>query len=208
MHELRVLILADDPLTSAGLAALLEEDPEYIVVGQQKTADDWVEQQERLDPDLLIWDVGWEAGEALEEVIGLIWSLPPVLALVPDPGEAGRLWAGGVRGVLPRTVDVGALRAALRGLAEGLAVFDPELLPSLEPPKAEAPAGSSSPLTPRETEVLRLLADGLSNRGIANELQISEHTVKFHVNSIMNKLNAESRTEAVVSGMRRGIISL
>jgi DNA-binding NarL/FixJ family response regulator len=208
MHELRVLILADDPLTSAGLAALLAEDPDYRIVGKQKTADDWVEAVERLNPDLLIWDVSWEAGEALEEVIGLTQSLPPLLALVQDPGEVGRLWAGGVQGVLPRGVDVGALKAALRGLAEGLTVFDPDLLRGLVPPRTEAPEEPDSPLTARETEVLRLLADGLSNRGIANELQISEHTVKFHVNSIMSKLNAESRTEAVVSGMRRGIISL
>jgi DNA-binding NarL/FixJ family response regulator len=207
VSELRVLIVADDPLTSAGLAAVLAEDPECRVVGQIGTGAGWAGELEQLNPDVVVWDLGWDSEDLLQGAVDMISASPPVLALVADPGQAHRLWAAGARGILPRDGDVGAFPSAIHSLAQGLAVFDPGLLRSLVSPLGEGPAETSSPLTRREMEVLRLLADGMSNRGIAANLQISEHTVKFHVNSIMSKLNAESRTEAVVSAMRRGIIS-
>lgn len=207
MNDLRVLIVGDDLLTSAGLAAVLAGDPELQVVGQVETGADWGETLERFDPHVVVWDLGWEAGEALQDALEQTRAFPPLLALVTDTGQVHQMWTAGVRGILPRDVDLGALRAAIHALTTGLAVFDPEILRGLVSPRGEGTGGPESPLTPRETEVLRLLADGLTNRGIASELQISEHTVKFHVNSIMGKLNAESRTEAAVIAMRKGIIS-
>jgi len=98
------------------------------------------------------------------------------------------------------------LLAALRTVATGLGVFDPGLLRALLAVRA---APQDSPLfTPREAEVLSLMAEGLSNKLIAERLKISDHTAKFHVNAILNKLDAETRTEAVVSAARRGLLML
>jgi DNA-binding NarL/FixJ family response regulator len=85
-------------------------------------------------------------------------------------------------------------------------VFDPVLLRSLLSARAAPPEALA--LTPREAEVLSLMAEGLSNKLIADRLRISEHTAKFHVNAILNKLGAETRTEAVVLAARRGLLML
>jgi len=95
---------------------------------------------------------------------------------------------------------------ALASLSHGLQVTDPSLV---RDSGAAAPeTGVPSPLTSRENDVLRLLAEGLPNKSVASRLEVSEHTVKFHVNSIMGKLNAQSRTEAVALATRLGFLPL
>jgi two-component system, NarL family, nitrate/nitrite response regulator NarL len=91
-------------------------------------------------------------------------------------------------------------------VASGVAVFEPGLLRALTAGRA-AP-GDALLLTPRETEVLNLMAEGLSNKLIADRLKISDHTAKFHVNAVLGKLGAETRTEAVVLAARRGLLML
>jgi two-component system, NarL family, response regulator YdfI len=104
------------------------------------------------------------------------------------------------------------LQATVQAAAHGLVVLPAALAERMlsQPASVEAlaPAPLDEPLTPREREVLELLAEGLSNKLIARRLQISEHTVKFHVSSIYAKLGASSRTEAVSQGARRGLITL
>jgi DNA-binding NarL/FixJ family response regulator len=105
-------------------------------------------------------------------------------------------------------VDAAKLAQALRAASQGLYVLHEDfasLLTPLRPARDDAPPES---FTPRELEVLQLLATGLSNRGIAERLAISEHTAKFHVNSILSKLGAHGRTEAVVRAARLGLIAL
>jgi DNA-binding NarL/FixJ family response regulator len=87
-------------------------------------------------------------------------------------------------------------------------VIEPELLPLLRPDSSPDLPPLPEPLTPREQEVLQLLAEGLPNKAIARQLEISDHTVKFHVNAIMGKLGAQSRTEAVVRATRLGLVLL
>jgi DNA-binding NarL/FixJ family response regulator len=122
----------------------------------------------------------------------------------------------GVRALLPRDAAAAAILAAVEAAASGLAVIDPQELEALLGASATTQATTetttetehtgSVPLTPREMEVLRMMADGASNKEIAWKLAISEHTVKFHVASVMGKLNSSSRTEAVTRGLRRGLI--
>jgi NarL family two-component system response regulator YdfI len=117
----------------------------------------------------------------------------------------------GVRAVLPSDVPPDQLVAALEAAASGLIVVHPAgvnaMFPAAEP--ASRPfAELAEPLTPRESEVLQMLASGLPNKGIAVRLSISEHTVKFHVASILGKLGAATRTEAVALGIRRGLVLL
>lgn len=208
----RVLIVAHDPLARAGLAALLASAPGCAVVGQ--TAPD--ELAGALDvyrPDVLLWDSGWDSGpDHLPDLEAAAWEtdehndVPPIVMLVSGAGETPiDLWTAGAAGLLLRASDADRLGAALKAAAHGLMVLDPALVASA--PRAPAPH-SAADLTPREIEVVALLAEGLANRAIAARLGISEHTVKFHLNAILSKLGAQSRTEAVVQAIRLGVIAL
>lgn len=145
------------------------------------------------------------AGKIAELGAGVV-----VLIEDPEPGWVARLVASGVRAVLRSDCSTRQLAAALQAAEAGLAVLEPEtLLGLLHPPleAAELEPGEEE-LTPRETEVLRMMTAGLSNREIASTLGISEHTVKFHITSIFGKLGTTSRTEAVTEGLRRGLVLL
>ncbi len=202
MDALRVLIVAEDPLARAGLAALLAGPLGNGVVGQTP-GDRVAEALEVYQPDALLWDLGWDAPPDLDPLIAAAEGAPPIVALLPDASTAPSAWAAGARGLLLRHTDADHLEAALRAVRGGLAVLDPALASHL-PLLPDAPPAEA--LTARELEVLALLAEGLSNRGIAVRLAISEHTVKFHLNAILSKLGAQSRTEAVVRGIRLGLI--
>ncbi len=210
----RVLIAAEDPLARTGLANLLSVEPECTVVGQTTLDVDVPSDIEALHPDVVVWDLGWNSTEALDGLSDLVESLsspgkwgPAVLALVPDEALASEARRAGARGVLLRNVHAPQLVAAAVAVARGLVVTDVELAQDSGP---RSPAGGplAEGLTPREVEVLGLVAEGLPNKSIARRLDISEHTVKFHVNAIMGKLEAKSRTEAVTRATRLGLILL
>src|SRR2546427_776029 len=125
-----------------------------------------------------------------------------LLSPEPDPAMFNRIRRAGVGGVLQSSASPEQIVQAIRGVASGLMVFDSTLAPQ---------ASDDEPLeqlTPRESEVLQLLADGLGNKDIAVKLSVSEHTIKFHIHSILAKLGAASRTEAVTRGLRSGLIEL
>jgi DNA-binding NarL/FixJ family response regulator len=132
-------------------------------------------------------------------------DLGPVVLLSPDPNPAvfNRMRRDGAGGLLQLTASPEQIVQAIRSVAAGLTVFDSALAPqsSEEEPSVEE-------LTPREAEVLQLLAEGLGNKEIAARLNISEHTIKFHIRSILGKLGAASRTGAVARGLRGGLIEL
>jgi two-component system, NarL family, response regulator YdfI len=116
----------------------------------------------------------------------------------------------GVRAVLTNHDDGARLIAAIKAVAAGLIVLDEDVahIPSMSEGKAANELERIDALTPRETELLQMLAEGLPNKEIAKALGISEHTVKFHLSSIFGKLGAMSRTEAVAIGIRRGLVML
>jgi DNA-binding NarL/FixJ family response regulator len=127
----------------------------------------------------------------------------------PSPKQARQLIEAGVRGLLPISAGVYEVSAALQAAAKGLLVLAPKALQAiLSPLELNEEANEPDGFTEREREVLELLARGWPNRMIANNLQISEHTVKFHVASLLNKLGASSRTEAVTRAVRKGLLAL
>ena len=207
-NNLRLLIVADDSLARAGLGALLADQPGLTVVGQLDSAGVADRLADALHPEIILWDLGWDPAAALDRLSELSDTLPPVLALLSDADQAATAWAAGPHGLLPRDVAAPRLAAALVAVALGLVVGQPDFSAPLAPPAEPAPATVSGGLTPRERQVLQLLAEGLPNKAIANQLSISEHTVKFHVNAIMGKLGAQSRTEAVTRATRSGLILL
>ena len=166
-------------------------------------------------PDVLILD---------PEPTGEASSLSPQLSPDPPPTASRILvlsdrlseeWARellGARaaGVIDRAAEPAEIIAAIEAVAAGLIVFSPGLLGGEMPPAGadrKSPSGAlRDPLTPRETDVLRMLAEGLSNKEVARQLRISEHTVKYHLSSVFGKLGVSSRTEAVMVGIQRGII--
>jgi len=203
---LRVLLVGDDPLARGGLAYLLSGEPGLAVVAQADALGA-AAAVERDDPEVAVWDLGADPLGWLERLGDLGESGPPALALLLDEEAAAAALAAGARGLLFRDVEGSRLAAALRALGTDLLVFDDALPPPLLRPRP-APQTQPEPLTPRELEVLQLLAQGLSNRRIAERLGISEHTAKFHVNSIVGKLGAQTRTDAAVRAARLGLVLL
>src|SRR6185503_10738313 len=140
----------------------------------------------------------------------------PTVLLVSEPEFTMALAAmeasdGSLRGVLHTQATEREIQAALQAVSEGLLVIQPDVAQEAATASGTPRVGGASPreqLSPRESEILNLLAAGLSNKEIARQLKISDHTVKFHVTSIFNKLNASSRAEAVAIGIRRGLILL
>jgi two-component system, NarL family, nitrate/nitrite response regulator NarL len=207
-HEpaLRVLILGSDPLARAGIAALLASERDLEVTGQISDGEDLPQALSSTRPDVLLWDLG--PGDA--DASGLDpREIPlPVLGSVADESLASGALDAGARGVLLRDAPPARLASALRSIASGLIVIDEPLARALLRLSGHASARSAERLTRREIEVLQLLGLGLPNREIAERLFISERTAKFHVNAILSKLGARSRTEAVVRAARAGLLAL
>ena len=185
----------------SGLVSLLGSEPGFNIAGQARAPDDALAALS--DAELMVWDVGPQVAPMPRSAL---LERVPTLALVRDEETALELLRAGAQAVLLRGSEGERLLAALQAVATGLGVFDPALLRALLVARAGPRDGLL--LTPRETEVLSLMAEGLSNKLIADRLKISEHTAKFHVNSVLNKFDAETRTEAVVSAARRGLLML
>lgn len=210
MNPLRILIIAADALARAGLAALLASEESCLIVGQVAHITDWDEMLELYRPAVALWDLGWENTAELTALTTLSNSGLPLLALVADDSSLSELLPAGVRGILLRDADVERLLLALTAVTHNLLVLDPafELGQTAVKPGHPFIREPIEPLTPRELEVLHLLTAGLTNKAIGQALNISQHTVKFHVSAIISKLGAQSRTEAVVLATRMGLLPL
>ncbi len=205
-----VLVGAATAVVRAGLEAVIRARDGLTLVAASSGG--LAQQVAERAPDVVLVDV--PEGRVSRALTGVGDRPPPpaVVLLVDDARSAlaaGRLRPG-VRGLLPRTASPAEIVAAVETVALGLAVLHPDGLAALRS-TAVAPAQADpdvleQPLTPRETEVLAMMAEGLGNKRIAARLAISSHTVKFHVVSILAKLGAGSRTEAVTIGVRRGFI--
>lgn len=190
-EDVRVLVLGDDPLARGGLVGLLVGQPHVEIAGHAPPGAD-----DDTFAHVALWDLG-PAGQGAGH-----FDAVPAVALVVGEASAAEAWSRGARGLLRRDADAPRLGAALRAVATGLVALDE----GLSVPTAGARATEG--LTPREAEVLALLAEGLSNKLIADRLHVSEHTAKFHVNAILAKLGAQGRTEAVVRAARLGWVTL
>jgi NarL family two-component system response regulator YdfI len=209
----RVFIVAAPLRSRRELTALLDDAPDVEVVGTASSFAGAEEDWEELDV-LLIRDSSESTHELFDslEDSGLLRQ-PPVLLLLEQAtqNKVNRAIQLGIRGVLPADVAAVQLISAVVAVAKGLVVLQPGELALAAASTRTRNGGAAElfePLTPREKEVLQMLASGLGNKQIAAYLKISEHTAKFHVASILSKLGASSRTEAVSMGLRRGLILL
>ena len=211
---IRVFIVAASPLSRASLQSLLRAR-RVEVVGSGPNLESLWDQPPDVEVDIVLVDA---SGEHSEEMIGSLrqsqLSSEAAVVVLSDRFEPGRLaeaLRAGARAILPGDMSPDQIVAGLEAAAAGLIVLHPvevdAMFPAAEP--ASSPLSELiEPLTPRESEVLQMLASGLANKEIATRLAISEHTVKFHVASILGKLGAASRTEAVTLGIRRGLVLL
>jgi two-component system, NarL family, nitrate/nitrite response regulator NarL len=204
--DVRALVVGDDPLVRQGFVARLAD----TAAGQASTHEHIPDALDDTEANLVLWDLG---PRPMVLPAGALDLPVPVVALAPHGTSARELLAAGAHAVLRRDVSTERLVQAMGTVMHGLAVVDPVLLDEsrLAPvPPARLPATvlevEVEPLTARETEVLELVASGLSNKQIAEALRISAHTVKFHVNAILAKLDVHSRTEAVVKAMQLGVV--
>jgi two-component system, NarL family, response regulator YdfI len=215
-----VLVEASSPDLYAEMADLLRDHSRLRLI--ESAPDAAAGEESRRQPDVVVVavDAGREAAfESFGNVGGWNAAGVPIVLLVENPARRiSEALPPGVRAVLPRNVTPAEIAGAIEGVAAGLYVFHPsdvDSVPMLRPreaPVAEVAPDSAGqlvePLTPREIEVLQLLSEGLGNKEIASRLNISEHTAKFHVASIMGKLGAISRTEAVTLGIRHGLVMI
>ncbi len=204
---MRVLVLSSDPLARQALRYTLERDGEFAVQEiHAMRSREWTDARLQGPWDGLLWDLGTatEAAATFAEEIDIAW-----LALVHTAEDAREVLRWGAQGVLFRDGQGERMIATLRAIPHGLTVIDDRFASDiLEEQNARSTQELPESLTPREEQALDLLAQGLSNKEIAARLQISEHTAKFHVNAVLGKLNARTRTEAVVYAARMGLLHL
>jgi DNA-binding NarL/FixJ family response regulator len=225
-RTITLLVIAASATVRAGISALVGADGRFLITGSFASAAEAAQESEVAMPDVALIEFDEELDEEFDELMGL-YEEPEarssaIVALVDNvrTGRALNLLRRGARAVLPRNSTSAEILAALEAVAAGLVVAHPDALDALlEGGRSTKSAGDSAPpgeesqleieqLTPREVEVLGMLAEGLGNKEIAWRTKISEHTVKFHVSSIFSKLGVASRTEAVTKGLRRGLIML
>ena len=193
---IRVLVAAPSPVTRVGLETLIGSSPGMELAGGFPD----LAAVDALHPDVVLCAL------PLAEIPPPANGFSPAYVLLGGDSPSG--WTqeavrSGVRALLPRDASAEQILAAVEAAAAGFVAADPREFEALLPSYT---ASEPSVLTAREIEVLRMMAEGEANKQIAWKLQISEHTVKFHVASILGKLNAGTRTEAVTIGIRKGLI--
>jgi two-component system, NarL family, response regulator YdfI len=214
----KVIVLAGSAVSQAGLESLLKLAEGIDVVQTSTTSNlpsDWISLLETDATDVLLVEGQVEQSmlQYLSE-LAIDDPLPAIVVLTQatQQRELAPMLNLGIRGILPYSASPQEIVAAIRAAAAGLSVFHNDFQHNLfddrlgSRPDSNAP--ELEPLTLREQEVLALLSQGFSNKAIAAQLHLSEHTIKFHIGAIFEKLNASSRTEAVAIGIRQGLIML
>lgn len=206
---IRIVIADDHSVVRQGLRMFLGLDPELEVVGEASNGAEALQLARKLRPDVVVMDLLMPVMSGIEATAAIRRELPDteVLALtsvLEDASVVGAVRAGAI-GYLLKDTKADALCQAIKAAAAGQVQLTPKAAARLM--QAVSSPESPEELTERETEVLRLLAQGQSNKQIARNLQIGEKTVKTHVSNILSKLGVQSRTQATLYAVRIGLVS-
>ncbi len=208
----RVLVVDDHPVVRHGLRTFLSSREGIDVVGEAGSGEAAVAEAERLRPDVVLLDLVMPGAGGLAAIRRLRSLLPDVQVLVltsfSSEDQVIPAVQAGAAGYLLKDVAPAELEAAVRAVARGEALLDPQVVGRVMAELAQGErlrTPGAADLTPRELEVLRLLALGRSNRQLAAELYVSEKTVKTHVSSILAKLRLSDRTQAALWAVRAGL---
>ncbi len=206
---IRIVIADDHSVVRRGLRMFLAMDPELVVVGEAANGEEAVQIARELLPDIVLMDLLMPVMDGITATAIIRKELPDteVLALtsvLEDASVVGAVRAGAI-GYLLKDTDADALCRAIKAAAAGQVQLTPQAAARLM--QAVSAPESPEELTERETEVLRLMAQGQANKEIARSLNISEKTVKVHVSNILSKLGVQSRTQATLYAIRVGLVS-
>jgi DNA-binding NarL/FixJ family response regulator len=211
--SIRILVVDDHPIVRDGLVAILTTQPDFEVVGEAPNGTEAVERARLLHPDLMLVDLEMPGIDGVEVIRRLREAMPEIRVIVFTAFDTDERILSAVRagaqGYLLKGVPRDDLFRAIRVVHEGGSLLQPVVASKLLQHMAdEHAAPATEALTEREREVLALLAVGATNREIAGKLFISERTAKFHVSSILGKLGAGNRTEAVSIAAQMGLVDL
>jgi NarL family two-component system response regulator YdfI len=210
----RVLVAATSAVRRGGLEALVRGNRSLRLSGSVPGTAGLAARAREVQPDEILADIATGDRQFIATIGSLAEEDIPVVALIddPEPSWAASALRAGVRAIIPRESSGEEILAAIHTAVNGLVLLEPGTAKELA---KYAPSGNSEgaiehleELSPREVEVLRWMAEGLGNKEIATRLGISDHTVKFHISSILAKLGVASRTEAVTVGIRMGLVLL
>ena len=207
----RILIVEDDPVMQLGLEQFFEESSQYQIVGIAADGYLGVEKTMKLQPDLVIMDVGLPRLDGIAATQQIKTNLPNVRVVIltshNDETEMIAALASGADACCIKGTSLEQLSVAMNAAGSGATYLDPQIarkvIDHLKPPVS---AGNIGQLSARELEVLKLIVEGRSNPEIAAELYMSLSTVKTHIRSIMNKLAVSDRTQAAVVALRKGLV--
>jgi len=203
---IRVLSVDDHPLLQEGIAAMIKNQPDIVLVADASTGRDALQRFREHQPDVTLMDLRLPDMSGIDAMIAIRTEFPEariiILTTFEGDVEIQRALEAGARGYLLKSMPPKELLEGIRQVHAGKKRIPPEIVAHL------AEHLSEDALTPREVEVLKQVAGGNRNRDIADQLFISEETVKVHVKHIMDKLGASDRTDAVAIALRRGIIQL
>ena len=212
MEPIRLVLVDDHRVVRRGLRSFLEAFPEIAVAGEASSGEELLDHLEGWLPDVVIMDLLMPGGMDGIETTRRVRSITPhtqvvVLTAHTDDARVVAALRAGAIGYVRKDAAPETLLAAVRAAARGQSLLDPAIAGSV---LQDLIGDTAMPqeLTQREMEVLRLLAHGQTNRGIAEELVVSEETVKTHVGNILAKLHLAHRTQAVVHALKQGLISL
>jgi NarL family two-component system response regulator YdfI len=204
----RVAVASASAVRRAGLETLIKSTPSLKLAASLREMQNLAQRIDSVQAEVVVIDLDGQSSFVSTGILEI-----PVVALVdnPDPAWTAQALRYGVKSILPRDADAEQIRAAILAAHLGLVLLSVEashsLAGSVRPP-LQPPDIPLEQLTPRELEVLGMLSEGLGNRQIADRLGVSDHTIKFHISSILDKLGASTRTEAVTAGLRMGLILL
>ena len=217
--SIRILLVDDHTLFRSGMKLLLSRQPDFDVVAEAADGIEGLKRARELRPDIILLDLNMPGVSGLEVLQVLTQDLPDCAVIILTVSEEGEELAqalrSGARGYLVKNIEAEALVAGIRRAAMGEPVIDPamtrKLVEQFRCQTGASPAGGEgavqrSKLTVREMQVAQLLARGASNKVIARELDVTESTVKIHVQNILKKLNLTSRVQIAVYMVERGIV--
>jgi DNA-binding NarL/FixJ family response regulator len=214
VEVIKIVIVDDHPVVREGIGAMLKREPDFKIVGEASNGYEAVEKARELSPDVMLMDLRMPEVDGVEAITRIKAEKPEIkfiiLTTYSDDEYIFRGIAAGARAYLLKDAPRDELFKAIRAVSRGESLIQPvvasRLLDRLQELSKKSP--SVDTLSEREVEVLNLMAKGVSNKDIADQLSITQSTVKTHITSIFQKLDVTTRTEAVTTALKRGIIQL